>query len=533
MGYNLYMSKIARRMQLGSIGNTLELSQNLLIGKVFTSDVSPSTSEPGHPIASATDQNNNTRWISEPQSPVTLTADLGGVYDLTNLVIVFAGDTIQNYTISVSTNGSGYTQIASGTTNNTQKQTVTISSFSNTPKGRYLRIYGTDRWNQSYGNSIWEVEAYGTLDSNFPTGSITNFSAAVISDTQINLTWNYSGSPLTNFTLQRNGSTISNPSAGSTSFNNTGLSQGTSYTYTLTGNYSAGGTTNSATTSATTTGGVVGGLPTNVVSVWHHRWSGPNLRDYPTDVKGLVNHVVLGLAQSGGSGTGNLYYTPNNGQSVADHAADIRTFVAAGTNVLMGFGGSSDGGITITNNTQADQAYDSMVGFVNTYGINGIDVDLEPSGSSWTESALKRLCGRLKSTYGQNFIIGLTPGLYGEHTARWMSAAQLLGDDFDYMSPMLYDFIEASDSRLTAVSLDKCNTMAAAGIPDSKMMLGFMCRPYPAYTNASPTPQITIDAYNAVKAARPNLRGAFIWEDLIENDKNWQWVRAAGPIIRS
>lgn len=181
-----------------------------------------------------------------------------GVYDLTRLVIVFAGDTIQNYTLSVSTNGSGYTQIASGVTNNTQVQSVTITSFSNTPKGRYLRITGLDRWNSSYGNSIWEVAAYGTVDNSFPVGSITNFDAVAVSNTQVNLTWNYSGSTLTNYTLRRNGNVIASPAAGATSHPDTGLTAGTSYTYTLTGNYAAGGTTNTATDSVTTTGGSTG-----------------------------------------------------------------------------------------------------------------------------------------------------------------------------------------------------------------------------------------------------------------------------------
>lgn len=247
------MARIARRMQQGVKKIPQDLGLNLLIGKVFSSDVTVSTSEPGHPVASVTDQNQNTRWISEPQSPVNLTVDLGGVYDLTQLVIVFAGDTIQNYTISASLDGNSYAQIASGATNNTQKQTIVISSFSGTPKGRYLRLTGIDRWNASYGNSIWEIEAYGTVDSNYPVGSITSFTAAVASDTQVNLAWNYSGSPLTNFTLKRNGTTIASPSSGSTSYNNTGLTPGTSYTYTLTGNYAVGGTTNVASAQATTT----------------------------------------------------------------------------------------------------------------------------------------------------------------------------------------------------------------------------------------------------------------------------------------
>ena len=275
-----------------------------------------------------------------------------------------------------------------------------------------------------------------------------------------------------------------------------------------------------------------GALAASVVSMWHHAWSGPQpWTGYPIGARSQVNHVVLGLAQSGGSGTGKLSYYNRFG-------AGLRTSVvaakAAGCTVVMGFGGSSDGGIAITNSTQADQAFDSIVGFVKSYGINGIDVDLEPSGSSWTPAALVRLCTRLKTTYGADFIVGLTPAFYGEHTAKWMAVAKALGSKFDYMAPMLYDFPEANQSNYGAVCVAKCDIMAAAGIPQSKWILGFMMKP-PAenYPNASDSWQKTRTAYNAVKAKYPNLRGAFMWEDKIMAARQWDWALNMGPVIKA
>lgn len=276
---------------------------------------------------------------------------------------------------------------------------------------------------------------------------------------------------------------------------------------------------------------VEGALAASVVSVWHHSWSGPQpWTGYPAGAKAQVNHIVLGLAQSGGSGTGKLVYYNRFGAGLA---TGISAAKAAGCTVAMGFGGSSDGGISITNSSQADQAYDSVVGFVNTFGINGIDVDLEPSGSSWTQDALVRLCTRLKTTYGSDFIVGVTPGLYGDHTAKWMSLAKALGSNFDYMAPMLYDFPEANQSNYGAVCINKCDIMAAAGIPQSKMILGFMCKPPSEnYPNSSDSWQKTRDAYNAVTAKYPNLRGAFIWEDKIMVARSWDWTNNMGAVIK-
>ena len=86
------------------------------------------------------------------------------------------------------------------------------------------------------------------------TVEITNFVATTISSTAIDLTWNYSGASLTNFTLRRGGTVIASPTASTTSYSDTGLTAGTAYSYTLTGNFTAGGTTNTAVASGSTTG---------------------------------------------------------------------------------------------------------------------------------------------------------------------------------------------------------------------------------------------------------------------------------------
>lgn len=275
-----------------------------------------------------------------------------------------------------------------------------------------------------------------------------------------------------------------------------------------------------------------GALPPRVVEIWHHAWSGPQpWTGYTSGARAVVNHITLGLAQSAGAGTGKLGYYNRFGSGLA---TSIATAKAAGVNVLMGFGGSSDGGITITNNTQADQAYDSIKQFVDDFGITGINVDLEPSGSSWTQDPLVRLITRLKTTYGDDFIVGLTPGLYGEFTAKWMSLARVLGPLFDYMAPMLYDFPEANNlSVYPDVCKNKCDIMSQqGGIPASKMILGFMMKP-PAetYPNASSTTSIPIAAWNRCRTAYPGLRGFFTWEDKIMTARSWDLVTALGPTV--
>lgn len=285
-----------------------------------------------------------------------------------------------------------------------------------------------------------------------------------------------------------------------------------------------------------------GTLPAKVSSMWFHRWGSGGIGNYPANVKDNLDLIVLGLAQSGGAGTGNLSYQPNYpGSTVAGHAADIRAMIARGINVIMGFGGSSDGGITITNSAQVDQAFNSFSSFRTTYGITGIDIDLEPSGSSWNQTSLVSLCTRLKTAFGSGFIIGVTPGLYAPYDARWMALAQALmaANAFDYMAPMLYDFPEANvggtgSGSLAAVAKQKCDQMAGAGIPANKMILGFMMKP-PAetYPNATDSVAKLTTAYNYVKGFYPTLRGAFHWEDKIQQARSWDGLLGLSPYIHS
>lgn len=289
-------------------------------------------------------------------------------------------------------------------------------------------------------------------------------------------------------------------------------------------------TTVQATTTTTTTATPptsLTGFPAQVQYQWHHCWKGPlPWAGYPTDVQDKLNFMVLGLAQSAGAGTGKLGYYNRFGGSLGPA---IRAAAAKGKRTVMGFGGSSDGGITIQNDQQVNEAFNSFVGFVDAFGISGMDIDLEPSGSHWTESALVSLVRRLKDKY-PGWIVGVTPGLYGDHTARWMSLARALGTDMTYMAPMLYDFYQAGTSELSGVAQDKCKIMKDAGIPESKMILGFMTLPDQNYRDAqgrlkASTVQITQDAYNATKRAYPGCRGAFHWEDGIDASHNWAWTR--------
>jgi hypothetical protein len=82
-------------------------------------------------------------------------------------VILWAGDTIQNYEIAISTDNAKFTTVFTGTTKEVKKDshTYTESDFNPKATGQYLRITGLNRWpnaeSNMWGNSIYEISAYG------------------------------------------------------------------------------------------------------------------------------------------------------------------------------------------------------------------------------------------------------------------------------------------------------------------------------------------------------------------------------------
>ncbi|HEY8401287.1 MAG TPA: carbohydrate-binding protein, partial [Cytophagaceae bacterium] len=110
----------------------------------------------------AIDGNYSSRWASlEGVDPQWIYVDLGAVYDINRVKIVWETAYGKNYEVQVSTNASSWTSV---------KNVIGNSALVNdhtglTATGRYVRILGTERGTQ-WGYSIYELEVYGTESNN-------------------------------------------------------------------------------------------------------------------------------------------------------------------------------------------------------------------------------------------------------------------------------------------------------------------------------------------------------------------------------
>lgn len=264
----------------------------------------------------------------------------------------------------------------------------------------------------------------------------------------------------------------------------------------------------------------------NKLLVFHQAYVGPQpFTDYPTSVQAAVDIITLLPAISAASGTGRLNYPNRFGGGLATSIAAAK---ANGVDVVMGIGGAGDGGITVLNSTQANEMVASVKGFVDSYGIVGIDFDLE-NVSNWNVTNLALVANTLKSFYGSSFIVGITAGYYPPQDTQYKALAAAIGSNLDYFSLMEYDYSDASVATTYANWLkSKIADLISSGVPESKIIWGMAVRDpdAPSYTGYSPSVAFLQGEWDKVAAVYPNLKGAFIYEDKIMAARTpaWDWV---------
>lgn len=264
----------------------------------------------------------------------------------------------------------------------------------------------------------------------------------------------------------------------------------------------------------------------NKLIIWHHAFEGPQpFTAYPTSVQAAVDQINLIPAISAAAGTGRLNYPNRFGSGLATSIAAGR---ANGVDFVMGIGGSADGGITVLNSTQANEMVTSVKGFVDTYGIVGIDFDLE-TVSNWNVTNLAKVANDLKTFYGSSFIVGITAGYYSPQDTQYKALAAAIGSNLDYFSLMEYDYPQASSAgTYSGILISKIADLISAGVPQTKIIWGMAVRDpgLPSYTGYSPSVAFLQSEWDTVNATYPNIKGAFIWEDKIMAARTpaWDWV---------
>ncbi len=126
---------------------------NLALNKAVTA----SSAFSGYEASNAVDGSSSTRWSSTYSDPQWIYVDLGQTYAINRVKLTWEAAYGKTYQIQVSGDASNWTTVYSVSNGDGG---VDDWSFTATD-GRYVRMYGTERFNTSWGYSLWEFEVYG------------------------------------------------------------------------------------------------------------------------------------------------------------------------------------------------------------------------------------------------------------------------------------------------------------------------------------------------------------------------------------
>ncbi|MGW5469487.1 chitinase [Streptomyces chartreusis] len=369
------------------------------------------------------------------------------------------------------------------------------------------------------------------------------------SSSSVSLAWN-TVSGATGYNVYRGGTKVT--AVTGTSATVTGLAASTSYSFQVTATNSAGESPKSAAVTGTTTAGPVGpALPKHAVTgYWQNFNNGATVQKL-ADVQSQYDIIAVAFADATstpGAVTFNLDSAGLGGYTVDQFKADIRTKQAAGKKVIVSVGGER-GTVAVNDSASAANFANSVYSLMQTYGFDGVDIDLENGlNATYMTQALRSL----SSKAGSSLIITMAPQTIDMQSTsnsyfqtalnikdiltvvnmQYYNSGSMLGCDGKVYSQGSVDFLTA----LACIQLE-------GGLAPSQVGLGL-----PASTRGAGSgyvaPSVVNNALDCLakgtncgsfKPSRtyPDLRGAMTWSTNWDATAGNAWSNAVGPHVHA
>lgn len=324
--------------------------------------------------------------------------------------------------------GTGTTDVSTWTQSapDWQQLTTTFRTGANTTK---VTVY-THGW---YGTGAYQADDLTLTGPGAGPGQPPAAPAApavgTVTSTSVTLSWP-AVPGATGYAVYRDGTKVQ--TVPGTTATVTGLTPSTAYAFQVTALNDAGESAKSAavtaTTSATSGGGNTGTLPPHALVGYLHA-SFANGAGYTrlADVPDSWDVIDLAFGEPTSATSGDIRFTRcpvtdcPNVESDADFKAAIKAKQAAGKKVLISIGGQN-GQVQLTTTAARDTFVTSVSKIIDTYGLDGLDIDFEGHSLSLNAddtdfrnpktpvivnliSALKTL----KAKYGSGFVLSMAP----------------------------------------------------------------------------------------------------------------------------
>ncbi|MFF9816240.1 chitinase [Streptomyces sp. NPDC014006] len=456
--------------------------------------------------------------------------------------------------------GTGTSDVSTWTPDSpTWKQLTTTFTTGSSTTSVTLYLHG---W---YGQAAYyadDVQVYGPDGGGgtdpAPTVPAAPAGLAVSGTTSssVSLSWN-AVSGATGYTVYRDGAKAA--SVTGTSATVSGLAAATSYSFQVTASNAAGESARSAAVQATTagTGGGGGGggggtgLPKHAVTgYWQNFNNGATVQKL-SDVPAAYDIIAVAFADATTT-PGAVSFTLDSaglgGYTVDQFKADIRAKQAAGKKVIVSVGGQN-GTVSISDSASAANFADSVYTLMQTYGFDGVDIDLENGlNATYMTQALRALAAKA----GPSLILTMAPQTIDMQSTsagyfqtalnvkdiltvvnmQYYNSGSMLGCDGKVYSQGTVDFLTA----LACIQLE-------GGLSPSQVGLGL-----PASTRAAGSgyvsPTVVNNALDCLtkltncgtfkpSKTYPDLRGAMTWSTNWDATAGNTWSSAVGAHVHA
>ncbi|MER5831610.1 glycosyl hydrolase family 18 protein [Streptomyces sp. NPDC002130] len=364
----------------------------------------------------------------------------------------------------------------------------------------------------------------------------------------VSLAWN-TVSGATGYTVYRDGTKVT--AVSGTSATVTGLAASTSYSFQVTATNGAGESPKSAAVTGTTNkpNGPGPALPEHAVTgYWQNFDNGATVQRI-SDVPAAYDIIAVAFADATGT-PGAVSFTLDsaglNGYTVEQFKADVKAKQAAGKKVIISVGGER-GTVSVNDAASATNFANSVYSVMQTYGFDGVDIDLENGlNATYMTQALRALSAKA----GPSLVLTMAPQTIDMQSTsngyfrtalnvkdiltvvnmQYYNSGSMLGCDGKVYSQGSVDFLTA----LACIQLEN-------GLAPSQVGLGL-----PASTRGAGSgyvsPAVVNNALDCLTRATgcgtfkpprtyPGLRGAMTWSTNWDAAAGNAWSNAVGPHV--
>ncbi|OUC94164.1 cellulose binding domain-containing protein [Streptosporangium minutum] len=363
------------------------------------------------------------------------------------------------------------------------------------------------------------------------------------------LSWGASSGTVTGYRVYE-GTTVKATVTG-TGATVSGLGVCEAHTYTVAAYNSAGEGPKSDPASATTTGCPVSQLPKHFLTGYWHNFDNPAVELKLSAVPNEYDLVAVAFGESTAT-PGEVVFSVDPGLSAslggytdAQFKADVQTLHSRGKKVILSVGGEL-GRVQVASAAAATKFADTVYALMQSYGFDGVDIDLENGlNSTYMGQALRAL----RAKAGAGLIITMAPQTIDMQStgAEYFKLALNIKDILTVVHTQFYNSGSMLGcDQMAAYSQGTVNFMTALaciqlenGLRPDQVALGLPAGPgaagggivAPSLVNQALTCLATRTGCGSFVPPRayPEIRGAMTWSINWDASNNWNFSRTVKP----